>query len=212
MLRNKRFLAIALVVSTVCSYYLFASPKLWDSAPTDAALNQLPDASTPLESPPSPTAQSNTAMSPETISSTIPNKGDAIAPSNTAQTSINHDFNVVSAEVLALEQQYREGKLPISASDEVDFSPDAAVTPEVAELERQYRAGEIPTLSIDDIDTTPNAPVTPETAELERQYRAGETPLYSPNEIDFSPEAAITPEVAELEAQYRQREIGQREE
>ncbi|WP_308872818.1 hypothetical protein [Thiothrix subterranea] len=123
MLRNKRLLAIALVVSTACSYYLFASPKLWDSAPTNAALNQLPDASAPLESAPSPTAQSNTAMSPETISSTIPNKSDAIAPTNAAETSINHDFNVVSAEVLALEQQYREGKLPISTPDEVDFSP-----------------------------------------------------------------------------------------
>ncbi|QQZ29914.1 hypothetical protein HMY34_14735 [Thiothrix subterranea] len=208
MQRNTRFLVTALVVSTAFSYYLFASPSLWDSAPAGSPSHQLYDTTAPL------TVQAiepdTTAVSAERISLPTPDKINAPAPINPTEMAIDHDFNVVSAEVLALEQQYREGKLPISASDEVDFSPDAAVTPEVAELERQYRAGEIPILTIDDIDTTPNAPVTPETAELERQYRAGETPRYSLDEIDFSPDAAITPEVAELEAQYRQRETGQR--
>lgn len=212
MLHNKRFVAIALVASTALSYYLFTSPRLWDSPSTQSSLNQLHDTPSPLKSLPPPVTQSDTAASPASVNSLTPHAPNTIAPKNAVETSMDHDFTVVSAEVLALEQQYREGKLPISESDEVNFSPDAAVTPEIAELERQYREGEIPTHSIDDIDTDPNAPVTPAIAELERQYRAGETPRYLPNEIDFSPDAAVTPEVVALEAQYRQRESEQREE
>lgn len=211
MPHNKR-LIIALVVSTAFSYHIFVAPSLWDSVQTSAPLHQLHDTALTLESSAQPIDRSNIAVSAKNATSTIPNKTNSIALTNSAEISMNSDFTVVSAEVLKLEKQYRESNPLINESNRFDLPPDDIVTLEVAEREKQYREGKTPEHSNEEVYNHSNALITPETAELERQFRSGEIPLHLINKIDPLPDANITPEVNTLEEPYRQKETGQRQE